>query len=50
MYRFQVPRERSAWRIEAPSELFYPAFQGTIWVDKETGNTLRIEQLARIRD
>ena len=47
MFKFEVPRERSGWRIEAPSQLYYPAYRGTVWVDKATGQTLRIEQQSR---
>lgn len=43
-YKYEVPRERSHWRVEAPSELYYPAHTGTIWIDKETSRVLRIEQ------
>ena len=28
VYRYEVPRERSHWRIEAAAELYYPAYQG----------------------
>lgn len=44
MYKYEVPRQRSHWRVEAPSELYYPAHTGTIWIDKETSRVLRIEQ------
>ncbi len=44
VYKYEVPRERSHWRIEAPSQLYYPAHLGTIWIDKETSRVLRIEQ------
>ncbi|HLH43057.1 MAG TPA: hypothetical protein VKV74_08730 [Bryobacteraceae bacterium] len=47
VYKFEVPRERSHWRIEAPSQLYYPAFRGSVWIDKETSRVLRIEQEAR---
>jgi len=47
MYGFDVPRERSHWRVEAPSQLYYPAVRGTIWIDKETSRVLRIEMQAR---
>jgi hypothetical protein len=43
-YKYEIPRERSHWRIEAPSQLFYPPHVGTIWIDKETSRVLRIEQ------
>jgi hypothetical protein len=44
VYSFEIPRELSRWRIEAPSELYYPAVKGSIWIDKETSRVLRIEQ------
>jgi hypothetical protein len=44
MYKYEIPRERSHWRIEAPSQLFYPPHVGTVWIDKETSRVLRIEQ------
>jgi hypothetical protein len=47
VYKFEVPRERSHWRIEAPSQLYYPAFRGSVWIDKETSRVLRIEQESR---
>ena len=47
LYNFEVPRERSHWRIVAPSQLFYPGTKGSIWIDKETSRVLRIEIQAR---
>ena len=44
VYKYEVPRERSHWRVEAPSQLYYPAHGGSIWFDKETSRVLRIEQ------
>ncbi len=46
-YKFEVARTASGWRVESPSELYYPAYGGTIWIDKETSRVLRIEQDAR---
>jgi len=46
-YTFEVARERSGWRVEAPSQLYYPALRGSIWIDKETSRVLRIEQQGR---
>ena len=43
-YSFEIPRELSRWRIESPSQIYYPATKGTIWIDKETSRVLRIEQ------
>ena len=44
VYSFEVPREASRWRIVAPSQLYYPAIKGSVWIDKETSRVLRIEQ------
>jgi len=46
VYTFEVPRERSHWRVEAPAQLYYPAFRGSVWIDKQTSRVLRIEQQA----
>lgn len=48
VFKFEVARDHSRWRIEAPSQLYYPAYGGSIWVDKETSRVLRIEQQARL--
>ncbi len=47
VFALDVPRERSHWRVEAPSQLYYPAYKGTIWVDRDTARVLRIELQAR---
>jgi hypothetical protein len=47
VYHFDVNREHSHWRIEAASQLYYPAFSGSIWIDKQTSRVLRIEQQAK---
>jgi hypothetical protein len=47
VYAYEVPRERGTWRVEAPSQLYYPALRGSIWIDKETSRVLRIEQQGR---
>ena len=47
VYKYEVPRERSHWRIETTAQLYYPAYQGTIWIDRETSRILRIEQQTR---
>ncbi len=44
VYSFEITRELSRWRIEAPSELYYPEIKGSVWIDKETSRVLRIEQ------
>ncbi len=44
VYKYEISRDHSHWRIEAPSQLYYPAHTGTIWIDKETSRVMRIEQ------
>ena len=44
VYSFEITRDLSRWRIEAPSQLYYPAVKGSVWIDKETSRVLRIEQ------
>jgi hypothetical protein len=47
VYSFEVPRERSHWRVEAAAQLYYPSFKGSVWIDKQTYRVLRIEQQAK---
>jgi hypothetical protein len=47
VFSLDVPRERSHWLVKAPSELYYPAYHGSVWIDKATGRVLRIEVQAR---
>jgi hypothetical protein len=47
VYKFDVTREHSHWRIIGPAQLYYPAFSGSIWIDKQTSRVIRIEQQAR---
>jgi len=47
VYKFDIPRERSHWRINAPSQLYYPAISGSIWIDKQTSRVVRVEQQAK---
>ena len=46
-FKFEVTRERSRWRVSVGGQLYYPAYRGTIWVDKETSRVLRIESESR---
>lgn len=47
VYKFDVQREHSHWRVEAAAQLYYPAYTGSIWVDKQSARVMRIEQQAR---
>ncbi len=44
-YFFIVRQENSNWDIHAPDgSVATPSYSGTIWIDKETHNTMRIEE------
>ncbi len=43
LYDFAVDHDHSHWAIHAPSQSVLPAYRGSVWIDKETGRTLRIE-------
>lgn len=47
VYKFVVEQPNSHWKISAPGESYFPAYKGTIWIDKETARVLRIEMQAR---
>ena len=47
VYKFEVERMRSAWKIWVPGQYILPAYKGSIWIDKETANVLRIEMQAQ---
>jgi len=46
VYRFEVTRPRSNWKIWVPGQYIIPAYKGSVWIDKETANVLRIEMQA----
>jgi hypothetical protein len=46
-FKFDVPRERSHWRVMVAAQLYYPAFRGTVWIDRETSRVLRLEMESR---
>jgi hypothetical protein len=44
-YDFSVRQENSNWDIHAPDgSVATPAYTGTVWIDKETHNAMRIEE------
>jgi hypothetical protein len=44
-YDFRVREENSNWDIHAPDgSKATPAYVGTVWIDKETSNVMRIEE------
>ncbi len=47
VYDFVVDIENSHWLIHAPSQSIRPAYKGTVWLDAETSEVLRIEMQTR---
>jgi hypothetical protein len=46
VYDYEVERERSHWQIKMASQMYMPAYNGTVWIDPSTGRVLRIEMQA----
>ena len=46
-FKFDVTREHSHWRVMMAAQLYYPAFRGTVWIDRETSRVLRLEMESR---
>jgi hypothetical protein len=46
-FKYEVTRERSRLRVMVAGQLYYPAYRGTIWVDRETARVLRLESETR---
>src|SRR5262249_50621197 len=47
LYDYQVERENSHWRVQVASQSVFPAYKGSVWIDKKNGRVLRIEMQAR---
>jgi hypothetical protein len=47
VYKFSVEQENSHWKIIGPGQSYFPAYKGTIWIDKETFRVMRIETQTR---
>jgi hypothetical protein len=47
LFDFKVQRVRSNWKIWVPGQYVVPSYKGSVWIDKETGQALRIEMQAR---
>ena len=47
VFKYDVTRENSHWRVTAAGQLYYPAYRGTIWIDRESARVLRLEVEAR---
>jgi hypothetical protein len=47
VYDFAVPRERSHWAIHSGSQIYNPAYKGSVWIDPQTARVMRIEMQAQ---
>jgi hypothetical protein len=47
VFDFKVQRVRAAWRIWTTGQYIMPAYRGSVWIDKQTGEVLRIEMQAK---
>jgi hypothetical protein len=47
VYDFDVPRSHSTWTVKLPGQFIVPAYKGSVWINKEKINVLRIEMQAR---
>ncbi|HTW65302.1 MAG TPA: hypothetical protein VME17_11825 [Bryobacteraceae bacterium] len=47
IFDFKVLRVRSNWRIWTPGQYILPAYKGSVWIDKSTGEVLRLEMQAK---
>jgi len=43
VFDFKVLRVRSNWRISMSGQYILPAYRGSVWIDKETAEVLRLE-------
>ncbi len=47
VYDFQVQRPNSHWETRIGGQSIFPAYKGSVWIDKKSLRVLRIEMLAR---
>jgi hypothetical protein len=47
VYDFWVELHNSHWTIHVPSQLFRPAYGGSVWIDLRNGRVMRVEMQAR---
>lgn len=47
VYDFSVELPNSHWSIHVPSQMYRPAYGGSVWIDRKNGRVLRIEMQAR---
>jgi hypothetical protein len=47
LYDFTVERDHSHWRVQVASQSIFPAYKGSVWIEKKMGRVLRIEMQTR---
>ena len=47
VYDFAVARQRSNWKVKVAGQYIFPAYKGSVWIDKEGAHVLRIEMQAK---
>jgi predicted transcriptional regulator len=47
VFDFKVQRVRSSWKIWVPGQYVVPTYKGSVWIDKQTAQVLRIEMQAK---
>lgn len=47
VFDFKVKRVRSNWKIWVPGQYVVPTYKGSVWIDKQTAQVLRIEMQAK---
>jgi hypothetical protein len=47
VFDFKVQRVRANWKIWVPGQYVVPTYKGSVWIDKQTGQALRIEMQAK---
>jgi predicted transcriptional regulator len=47
VFDFKVQRVRASWRIWTTGQYIMPSYRGSVWIDKQTGEVLRIEMQAK---
>ncbi len=46
-YNYVVQQPRSMWTVHSPSQSYRPSYKGSVWIDRDTFNVLRVEMAAR---
>jgi hypothetical protein len=47
VFDFKVKRVRANWKIWVPGQYIVPEYKGSVWIDKQTAQVLRIEMQAK---